>query len=101
MMRQLRKLSMIAAAGMSALVLLAVPVYADGNHGTGGAPAPAERSQTAPHPGAGALEMGCRNVIPCMNGQGMMHPGTGGQGMMHPEMGGQGPAAPGMGRQRR
>ena len=101
MMRQLRRLSMIAAAGMSALVLLVVPVYADANHGTGGTPAPADRSQTAPHPGAGTLEMRCRNVTPCMNGQGMMGPGMGGQGMMGPGMGGQGPAVPGMGRQSR
>lgn len=90
-MRQLRKLSMIAAASMSALVLLAVPVYADGNQGTGGAPAPADRSQTAPHPGASTMGMGCANVTPGMNGQGMMGPG----------MSGQGPAEPGMGRQDR
>ncbi len=99
-MRQIRTSATAAIVGLAALVLLATPSLAGGNHGAMNTGAPVQTT----HMGQGQGDQwrgqpGTQG----MTGPGMMAPGMGGQGMMVPGMmepgtGGQGMMGPGFGK---
>lgn len=91
-MRQYRKSTVAAIAGLGALTLLTAPVFAAGDHSAETAKAPVQFAHMS--------QGGARTSQPCspaMMGPGYgMRPGIGGHGMMGSRMMGPGMMGPGM-----
>jgi hypothetical protein len=97
-MRQFRKSTAAAMAGLGALALLAAPSLAASDQAAGTAGTPVQLAHMAQGQARGWSGQPCPGGVmgPGMMGQGTMAPGMGNQGMMGQGMGGQGMMGPGM-----